>query len=198
MRCSFLVCTVIASALMIAAVAVPRLNASGQGSPGATLAPELDPSLEVLRAYVGYAWEIDTKWESGQSLKARNEYRLGLNGKFVTADTFVDDGKGGEYQRYHSIFAKYPDRPGVMRIHGFNHDGSTDVFEMEVIPSGEGGHPTLRVRGERKGQDGKPMNLVQEIRLISDHEFTWKVIQLSDAGDQVLMNGSYKRTKALD
>ncbi|MBX3382578.1 MAG: hypothetical protein KF864_03615 [Phycisphaeraceae bacterium] len=197
MRCTS-VCTITAAIILAAGIASPLPVASGQGQPaGARATPDLDPAMEALRGYVGYAWEINTSWESGQSLRARNEYRVGLNGKFVTADTFVKDDKGGEYQRYHSVFAKHPDRPGMLQIHGFTYDGSTDLSEVEIIPAEDGGQPTLRVRGSRKGLDGAPMNLVQEVRLVSETEFTWKVIVLSDEGERVLMNGSYKRAHAL-
>ena len=158
---------------------------------------DLAPSLSALRPLVGYAWEVDATWSNGNPLRARNEYRVGLNGNFVTADTFVSDGAGGEYQRYHSIFARHPSEAGTLQIHGFTYDGSVDIADMKIIDDG-GAHPLMRVTGERKMPDGTPVSLRQEMRFTSDTTFTWQVWSVTPDGETQLMDGVYTRGRKLD
>ena len=165
---------------------------AGEGS-----GQELPPAFAALRPLVGYAWEIEATWSNGNALKARNEYRVGLNGNFVTADTFVSDAGGPEYQRYHSVFARHPSRAGVLQIHGFTYDGSVDVADMEIIDDG-GAFPLMRVSGERKLPDGSLVSLRQEIRMTSATAFTWKVWLVSPEGESQLMDGVYRRGRTLD
>ncbi|MDX9911577.1 MAG: hypothetical protein RBS39_07095 [Phycisphaerales bacterium] len=169
----------------------------GVAPAGAMAGPaELAPAFEPFRPLVGYAWEIDGAWTNGNPLRARNEYRVGLNGNFVTVDTFVSDGDGGEYQRYHSIVARHPSEPGVLQIHGFTYDGSVDIADMKII--GDGAHPIMRVTGERKLPDGTFLALRQEVQLTSDTSFAWKVWSVAPEGESQLMDGTYNRGRKLD
>lgn len=57
-----------------------------------------DGPLAKLQPWVGN-WEVNTEWEGGRKLWARNEYKIGLGGRFLIADTYTKDSDGKVYHR---------------------------------------------------------------------------------------------------
>lgn len=115
---------------------------------------ELHPSMAAWQPYLG-AWEVDATWTSGAKLWSRAEYRPAVAGRFVEIKTWVRDGDGPVYLRYHSMVGP-GDEEGDFRAHNFTFDGRHQTVDYQTADDGalttewEMGEATVRERLELK------------------------------------------------
>ncbi len=123
----------------VGTVAAPAANttASDDATTNDRAAPALADRFGAIAPLVGYEWTIDTQWTDGTALRARNQYRVGLNGQFVVADLFTSDAGREEYHRYHTVFVIDPGT-GELKAHGFTFDGTASVVGFEIKASDDG------------------------------------------------------------
>ncbi|MEM8995261.1 MAG: SRPBCC domain-containing protein, partial [Acidobacteriota bacterium] len=93
----------------------------------------LHERLAVFEPYLG-TWELDTTWSSGASVWSKAEYRPAVGGQFVEVKTWVSDGGGPAYLRYHSFLGM--DADGGVIARNFNHDGTTQSVDYEMPEAG--------------------------------------------------------------
>ena len=122
--------------------------------------------ISKLKPFIGN-WEVTTEWANGQTLWARNEYRVGLGGKFVEADTYAKDGNGKPYHRYRTIFT-YDESKKKFVSYGFTNDGTVQVVENDVEDiDGKIALTSSWAAGKTE--------IKQTVREMSDKQFGWKV-----------------------
>lgn len=131
-------------------------------------------------------WTIDTNWIGGPPLKARANYEWMLGGKFLAATTFVDDGKGGEYQRYFSIFGL---QDGVLTQWAFAFDGSAKITTATTDDR------TMTIEWSNRSADGTEVKLKQQVSPIDADSFGWKVWVDQKGEWKPMMDGVWKRKK---
>lgn len=140
--------------------------------------------LASMAGFIGN-WEINTTWADGNSLWARNEFSVGLGGRFVEIRTFTDDGDG-VYERYFTIYAGDP-TTGDIKAYGFTFDGTTAVVDDVTI---EGDVTDAAIIG----QWGEGAAAVRQIiRLVSEDEYNWKVWMGGEGAWELIMDGNYQR-----
>ncbi len=148
-----------------------------------------DGEIAKLQPYIGN-WEINSKWANGQALWARNEYRIGMSGKFVEANTYAKDGDGKPYHRYKTIFT-YDEAKKKFVSYGFTSEGKVQVVENNVeIVDGKIALTSSWAMGESE--------VKQTVKLVSDEEYTWNVWTRPKDGDaewKPAMEGTWKRTE---
>jgi hypothetical protein len=145
--------------------------------------------LAPLGRFVGGEWVVHGKWNSGQELHARSVYTWGVGNKVLLGKTFVQDGKGGEYQRYEEIFYFHPKRQRLEHLSvAFNGELSETV--ADVVDAN-----TLKF-GYTPFQEGQTPKVRQVITFLDNDSFTWKVdLQVKD-GWQPLIEATWKRQTA--
>lgn len=153
-------------------------------------AQPLSSDFAMLAPLIG-DWEVSAQWQWGDTLKARNEYRVGIAGRFLEVRTIVRDNDGPEYVRYKTVYAVNPDAAGDPKApefiaYGFAVDGSVTVLPVSL----EDG--VLRMRMDGKG--GGP-SIRQEAGPFTDTGYKWKVEMLDGAEWTVVMDAEYKRVK---
>lgn len=183
-----------ALALTCALVSVSAANTttSDDATTNDRAAPALADRFDALAPLVGYEWTIDTQWTDGTALRARNQYRLGLNGQFVVADTYAADAGGEEYHRYHTVYVADPGT-GDLIAHGFSFDGTASAVDFEILTSDEGNTVLQAVIENPAG------HLKQSIELEGD-QYTWNVWFQPTGGDAwrpMMVDGVWKRGKKL-
>ncbi len=145
-----------------------------------------DGPLQALDYFIG-DWVIDARWAWGDTLNARNEYRVGLGGNFVEVATIVRDNDGPVYERYFSVYAHDAATNQTTAI-GFTHDGSVTNLPTEVRKEGDAiviltdmteGGTRIRQRVKTDGPDA----------------YTWKVWMTPAGSDaeQQIMEGVWRR-----
>jgi hypothetical protein len=136
-------------------------------------------------------WTIDATWTAGNPLKARARYESVLGGKFLQADTFVSDGKGGEYHRYRSVFGNGPD--GTLTQWGFAYDGSQRTDACRLVDG------RLLIEWTA-GAAGAGVAMKQSVEKLDGDRFRWQVWMRDPSkpdGDwQPLMDGTWVRVTA--
>ena len=125
-----------------------------------------DGPIAKLQPWVGN-WEINAEWTGGSKLWARNEYKVGLGGKFLIANTYVKDDDGKLYHRYKTIFT-YSDKEKKYVSHGFTADGTVQVVENEVTEIE--GKPVITSSWEKDGTEVK-----QTVTMADADGYVWKV-----------------------
>ena len=140
-----------------------------------------------LAAVLG-TWEIDTAWANGSSLWARNEYKVGLGGKFIEAKTYAKNRSGVAYQRYHTVFG-YDESTKEYKSWGFTYDGTEKTVPIKVEE--KDGKVTLT---SEWSQD-ESSRIRQSVTIVDgDDHYEWKVWQQSGSEDWVeIMNGQWQR-----
>ena len=141
-------------------------------------------ALAALDRFAG-EWEVDSKWADGQRLQARGVYAWGLGKKIMTAKTFVRDGDK-EYQRYEGVMAWHPEKKSLFEI-SFAFDGS--LTEVLIEPKDK---DTLHI-GWVPFTAGKPSNLRQVIKFVSQNEFQWTVSMKEGENWKQLIDATWKR-----
>ncbi|MEQ8770987.1 MAG: SRPBCC domain-containing protein [Phycisphaerales bacterium] len=154
----------------------------------AGLAGELAP----LSYYLG-DWTIEATWAWGMTLEGRNEYRVGVGGRFLEVITVASDNGGEPYERYHSFYT--PQKEGDAYVAtGFTYDGTTSSipYTFEV----EDGLPTIRT--DVVNPDGS--RLRQEIDPVDANNAAWRVWMTPPGSDQEqqVMDGVWTRAEEGD
>lgn len=147
--------------------------------------PKPPAPLDQLDWIIG-EWTIDTSWIGGPALKGRATYEWTLGGKFMTASTYIDDGKGAEYQRYLSIFGV---QDGVLTQWGFVFDGSAKTTTATMDDR------TMTIEWSNKSADGTEVKLKQQVAPIDADSFSWKVWVDQKGEWKPMMDGVWKRKK---
>jgi hypothetical protein len=162
---------------------VPSVSACAQEkADGSTAADPIAP----LGRFVGGEWKVEGKWSNGQELRARSVYVWGVNKKVIMAKTFVQDGKGGEYQRYEDVMFWHPQQKRLM-LHTYAFNGAFGETVTECPEANK-----LRF-GFTPVTADKPSKVRQTIVFTDDDTFTWKVeMQNKDKWEQ-LIEATWKR-----
>ncbi len=122
------------------------LLAAGRPAWGQQQEPVLTGELAAMSYFLG-DWEIEATWSWGATLKGRNEYRVGLNGRFIEQRTIVSDNGGPMYERYRTVYAH--DAESGFLAHGFSSDGSFKTVDL-AIETDEGGAVTaIQINNEQ-------------------------------------------------
>jgi hypothetical protein len=182
---------VFAATAVLCQAALLAQETSGEpaAAPDQAAAPKLNEHLALFQPFIG-TWEINAQWESGDPLWARNEYRVGMNGNFVLASTWARDANGEIYQRYQTTWRYDPERDQV-ESHGFTYDGSYVRMDTEIHQAGEG-NPVIGSRW--KASDDAPW-FRQEVQMLDDNTYSWKVWTSPDGNEWIpMMDGQWKRT----
>lgn len=125
---------------------------------------EMHEDFGPLGDMAGFEWTIDAAWSDGSPLRARNLYRPILGGRYMTAQTFADDGEG-EYERYFTVYSVNAET-GDIDAHGFGFNGATSTVSLERV-----GDAGSIYRGQ--WPDGQT-EYKQEIEIKGDH-CLWRV-----------------------
>ena len=156
--------------------------------------PELDEKLSVLKPFLG-DWEIDAKWVGGGDLWAKNEYRVGVGGKFVEARTYAKNEETGEvYCRYLTIFA-WDDEESKIVSHGFTFEGKSVLnLYMDVSKTKNG---VSEISSTWNPAPGSPSEIKQTITLVNEDHYQWQVWSRPDEKSEYsqMMNGVWQRIK---
>ncbi len=148
--------------------------------------------LAPLSYYVG-DWTLEATWSWGMTLAARNEYRVGVGGRFLEVITVASDGGADPYERYHSFYTPQKDGEAYVAS-GFTYDGTTATipYTFEV----ENGLPTIRT--DVVNPDGS--RLRQEIEPIDANNAAWRVWMTPPGGEeaQQIMDGVWTRAEEGD
>ncbi len=153
---------------------------------------ELVGELAPLNYYLG-DWTIEATWAWGITLEGRNEYRVGVGGRFLEVITVASDGGAAPYERYHSFYTPQKDGDAYVAT-GFTYDGTTATipytFEMDE------GLPTIRT--DVRNDDGS--RLRQEIDPIDENSAAWRVWMTTPGSDaeQQIMDGVWTRAEEGD
>jgi len=151
----------------------------------------MDERFGPIGDLAGHAWEIEATWADGSPLSARNEFRQKMNGQFMEARTFANDG-AGMYERYLTIYSVVPGT-GTLVAHGFTYDGttSTQIMSRSVSDDGDPVYGAEWTAG--------PADMKQEIELEGDR-YRWRVwTRPSDSPIEwmPLMDGVWRRAEKL-
>jgi hypothetical protein len=149
-------------------------------------AAKQDDPMALLARFVG-EWNVDAKWSTGESLKARGVYQWGLDKKLLIAKTFVTD-MDKEYQRYESIFTWHPGRKSLYEI-TFSFDGSISEVLIETKEK-----DTLHI-GYTPFHADKAQPIRQTIRFTDNDHFVW-VVQMQKGTEWMqLIEATWVRKK---
>ncbi len=146
-------------------------------------APFAGTPLAPLAAFIGN-WEINTTWADGTSLWSRNEFTVGLGGRFLEARTFAKDGDGDVYERYRTVYGVDPDT-GELISYGFTNDGSVTIVDNMTV---EEDGPALTSEWSGNGT-----TIRQTVRFTSADEYNWKVWMRGDDDWTEIMNANWQR-----
>ncbi len=160
---------------------------------GAEFEPPAGPTelsegpISKFQPLIGH-WEIDTTWEDGTALWAHNEYRVGMGGQFVVADTYAKDDDGKLYHRYHTVFAYDAEKKQFMS-YGFTYDGTVKSLPCQV--SNEDGKLSITSQWLTEGA----FECKQSVVMIDDDSYKWTVWMRPHVGDEWIeaMVGVWKR-----
>ena len=162
-----------------------------------SLAPErpdrlVEGPLEPLNYFVG-DWAIDARWAWGDTLEGRNEYRVGLGGRFLEVVTLVRDNGGPLYERYHSFYT-YDAANDRHVAWGLAADGSVSSMPhtLEVVD----GLPHMEFITDNP--DGS--RLRQTLTAIDENTCAWKVWMTAagNEGEQLIMDDQWERVTLAD
>lgn len=142
--------------------------------------------LGALAGYLG-DWEVATQWADGTPLWARNEFRVGLGGKFIEARSFTKDENDEIYERYYTIFAIDPES-GTFTSYGYTYDGTVTIVEGIEVDNADGSG-TMTTEWSA-GADA----IRQTVSVTSDESYNWKVWSKGAEEDWALiMDADYQR-----
>jgi len=143
--------------------------------------------LEPLNYFIG-DWTIDATWSWGDRLNGRNEYRVGLQGRFLEVSTIVQDNDGPVYERYYSFYTYDRENESFVAI-GLNSDGSTTSMPhtLDVVD----GLPVMAF--DTENEDGS--RLRQTFEAIDQDTCAWKVWMTAAgaAAERQIMEGRWER-----
>ena len=179
------VLTLLALAMAVPALAEADVKTVPESQ--AQTSPLTGTPLEPFIPFLGN-WEVEAKWANGEPIWARNEYEIGLGGKFVFARTWTKDGSGEAYERYQTYFGVDPDSQRV-KTWGFTYDGTFAMVEDYEVTN-EGGKPSFT-----SVWASGPAEIKQTVALIDAKSYAWKVwTRTAEGGEwQQIMDGVWKR-----
>jgi hypothetical protein len=185
--------TVLCSAAFLLGFAVPGANLNAQQKQSAShnsIRPnELTGSIAKMAPFLGN-WEIEAKWADGTPLWARNEYRVGIGGKFVEANTYSKDKEGNVYERYATVFG-YDEKAKHYAAHGFTFDGSMKVTPFEL--SDDNGHLVYSSQW-KVGEGDQATEFKQSVTFLDNDSYRWLVSSRKPNADwEPMMDGVWKR-----
>jgi hypothetical protein len=163
---------------------------------GASAQHELEPRTKLvdgpmmkLAPMLG-TWEIESQWANGTPLWAKNEYFVGLGGRFVEAKTYSKNPAGKIYQRYHTIFG-YDEAKQEYMSWGFTYDGTEKTLPVQVEES-DG-----RVSLTSEWEQAPGSRIKQTVTIGADAgQYQWTVWSKEDDGDWTeIMDGTWKRVE---
>lgn len=158
-----------------------------------TMAQEASPAKLVegpmakLKPLIG-TWEIDTEWKNGSALWARNEYVVGVGGRFIEARTFAKNQSGHVYQRYMTVFG-FNENKKQYNTWGFTYDGREQTVPFTVTD--EDGKTVVSSEWEQE----PGTSIRQTVTFVAGGDsYNWKVWQKSDSAEwEQVMDGTWKR-----
>lgn len=166
-------------------------SVSPQSADDAGVQRKLKEELAAFEKFAG-EWVIDGKWMSGGDIWAKNVYSVGMNGNFFEAKTYAKNEHDKEYQRYHTIWRYNPEKEKV-ESYGFTFDGTVTITDSELDLT-DVKHPLIR--SQWRSSPESPM-IKQEVRLIDDESYGWKVWSSEDGKEwEQMMDGVWKKTKS--
>jgi hypothetical protein len=143
-------------------------------------------ALAPLARFVGGEWVTHGKWSDGTELHARATYVWGVNRKVILGKTFVQDGKGGEYQRYEEIIFWQPKQQRIVHISvAFNGAVSENVCDAPEADMLRFGYTPVT--------PDQPPKVRQTIRFTDDNTFIWKAELQGKDGWQPLIEATWRR-----
>ena len=132
-------------------------------------------------------WEINGTWKNGEGITARNEYTIGVGGKFVYAKTFAEGPNGGTYQRYFTVFG-YDEAEQQYRSWGFTYDGSAISVPLRVEEEGD------KVKLTSEWSNDKTGEIRQTVTIGDKDAYGWQVWAKTPDGEWLeIMDGEWKR-----
>ena len=137
-------------------------------------------------------WEINAVWANGSPLWARNEYTVGVGGRFVEARTFAKNPQSGKiYQRYLTVFG-YEEDKEQYTTWGFTYDGREQVVHFTVTE--EDGETIITSEWEQ----APGTSIRQSVTITAGSDaYGWKIWQKSGDNDwEEIMDGQWKRVGA--
>ncbi|HMQ16771.1 MAG TPA: hypothetical protein PKC49_12435 [Phycisphaerae bacterium] len=180
--------------LALLGAAILALGLGGQRGPDSPgpRPTELQGPIEKLSPFLG-TWEIEATWSSGEKLWARNEYRVGVGGRFLEATTFARDGDGKVYERYLTIFC-YDAAKKAFVSHGFTFDGTAKVTPVDV--GEEAGRPIVSLQWKIGEGDAAP-EFRQRVAFVDGDSYRWQVWTRSGGAEDwsPMMDGVWKRVR---
>ncbi len=143
-----------------------------------------DGPLVLLDYFIG-DWEIEATWAWGATLRARNEYRVGLGGNIVEVTTIVQDNDGPIYERYLSFYTTHN---GDYTAIGLTYDGSFSQLPYTLENDGES--IALTTDSTTNGT-----RLRQRFETDGPDTYTWKAWMTPAGSDteQLIMDGVWRR-----
>lgn len=146
--------------------------------------------LEMFSPYIGN-WEINDRWSTGETLWARNEYRVLMNGAFVEATTWAKDGDRPPYARYRTIFAWDPEAKSLVS-HGFTMDGTAETHRMEMLDAD--GSTAISAEWPMSDAENAP-SIRQHVHMPKDGSYRWQVWMVPAGGGDpaVMIDGEWIR-----
>ena len=146
----------------------------------------VDGPMQKLAPILG-TWEIDSEWLGGDPIKARNEYTVGLGGKFIYAKTFAESESGGIYQRYFTVFG-FDDEKQQYVSWGFTYDGTSMTVPMELREENGKVVLTSQWNNERTGE------IRQSVTLGDESAYGWQVWKKTPEGEWLeIINSEWEK-----
>jgi len=149
--------------MSLSGLAVAEPEASSDESSVKELA---EGPMKKMQPFIG-TWEINDAWSNGEALWARNEYKVGLGGRFVEATTYAKDGDGEPYERYRTIFS-HDAESGEYRSYGFTYDGTATVVTNTIADVD--GQTSITSEWEQG-----PAEIRQTVTTIDADNYRWQV-----------------------
>ncbi len=147
---------------------------------------ELQGGLRAFEPFLG-VWRIDAKWQGGPTLEGVSVNKAVLDGQFVEMKTWVRDGGGPWYQRYHAML-RYDREREAFVSHEFVYDGSTRENALRLDESAE------HLRTEWSMGE---MAIKEEIGVPAGDSYSWKVWVSEGASEpRLAMDAEWVRAPA--
>lgn len=206
-----------ATVLLVATTAVTMgvvSERAGSASSDQTVAPAedkaqavtADEAFDALSELIGFAYEIGDTWSFGEPLHARNEFRDGLNSRFIESNVYLlvgenNDERGPEL--YRNIMARGKGKDTIIN-YGFAAQGEHEPVENSLSKSTEG---RIILTGRWVRTEGERSTAFKQDMELRDRSYAWRVwirpgTSTSDADEagpwRQIMDGEWIRKEPLD
>jgi len=146
--------------------------------------PPPESKVMPLEPFIG-EWVIDAHWDNGTPLRARAVYSWMLDGRHMSAKTFVGPPES-ERQRYETVMTWHPGEACLV-TYGFGVDGGVTEYRMDAES------PTLWRIGFAP-LHGKDARIRQTVEFIDADTFEWTVEMNQNDGWTRLIKAPWKRS----